>query len=308
LRGHERVAVTGATGWLGASALDLLDEALGANEAARRVTAYASRARLSRTLSGRDVDVRPLEELPYQAPSPTHVLHFAYLTRDRLADLSVPDYIAANLGITATVIDAVARHRPEGLVMASSGAVYGRDGRLATDIPANAYGTLKHLDELAFRTAARDIGCTAVIPRIFSVAGARMTKPDLYALGSLIGMARASGPLTVTAAGPVIRTFAGATEIVGLSLWAALTRREAVFDTGGDVIEIGELAGLVAELHGLGPDAVQCDLADGTPEHRYTGDATEWNRLLTEAKVAPTPLRTLIGETSAWLGRPQADR
>ena len=142
-------------------------------------------------------------------------------------------------------------------MVASSGAVHSSTGRLVSDLRSDPYGTLKHVDELAFRAATRDAGGVCVIPRVFSVAGARMTKPGLYALGSMIEMATVGGPIEVRARGPVFRSYCGVDEVVALALWAALSGRDAVFDTCGTVVEIGDLAHLVAQVHGLDVDVVR---------------------------------------------------
>lgn len=70
------IAVTGATGWLGSVALDLLYEALG-DQAPARVVAYASSAREVVVADGRVVAVRPLVDLVAQVPAPTTLLDFA---------------------------------------------------------------------------------------------------------------------------------------------------------------------------------------------------------------------------------------
>lgn len=302
LTGDERIAITGATGWLGASALGLLDQALGPKEAAARVTAYASRERVVRTRTGRSVQVQCLADLPNQSPAPTHLLHFAYLTRDRLADHSVDEFVAANLAMTAVVLGAVASHRPRSIVFASSGTVYNHDRTLTTDLRGNPYGTLKHIDELALRAAASDAGAATVIPRIFSLAGAGMTKPDHYALGSLITMARSSRRLVVRSGSPVVRSYAGVDEVVSLSLWLALREQSAVFDTAGHRVEIGDLAALVADQHGLDRDVIERSPATGERDDVYVGDPTNWSRLSSLAGIAEASLDELIQQTSEWLG------
>ena len=115
------------------------------------------------------------------------MLHFAFLTRDRVASMGADAFLRANLAITHRVLSA-ARHaeRRVGLVYASSGAVYDPAGGFATDVIDNPYGAAKRLDELALRAACRDAGASCVIPRVFSVSGPYMTKPELYALGDLI--------------------------------------------------------------------------------------------------------------------------
>ena len=301
LRGtDEIVAVTGATGWFGAVALDLLYEVLG-DQAAARVVGYASSEREVVVSDGRTVTVRPLVDLVSQDPPPTTLLHFAFLTRDKVAALGIDAYTSQNVAIAATVLDAIAKHKPRQVVVASSGAVHSSTGRLVSDLPSDPYGTLKHVDELAFRAATRDVGGVCVIPRVFSVAGARMTKPGLYALGSMIGMAMVGGPIEVSARGPVFRSYCGVDEVVALALWAALSGRDVVFDTCGTVVEMGDLAHLVAQVHGLDVDVVRRTWDPDVVPDRYVGDGRLMEELAVAAGLSLRSLPDLVRETSAWL-------
>jgi nucleoside-diphosphate-sugar epimerase len=296
----EIVAVTGATGWLGAVALDLLYEALG-DGASTRVVGYASSPREVVVSDGRAVRVRPLVDLTSQAPPPTTLLHFAFLTRDKVAALGVDAYTSQNIAITATVLDAIAKHKPRYVVIASSGAVHSPTGQLVSDLRSDPYGTLKHVDELAFRAATKDVGGVCVIPRVFNVAGARMKKPGLYALGSMIEMAAAGGPIEVRASGQVLRSYCGVDEVVALALWTALSGRDAVFDTCGAVVEIGELALMVAHEYGLDADVVQRTWDRDVVSDRYVGDGRFMEALALEAGLSFRSLPSLVRETSAWL-------
>jgi len=300
----DHVAVTGATGWLGSVALDLLYRAFG-DDAPGHVTAYASRRREMVVADGRKLDALPLSELGSQDPAPTTLLHFAFLTRDKVAALGIDAYTSQNVAITTTVLDAIAKHRPEHVVVTSSGVVSAATGQDAADLRADPYRALKHLDELAFRTATRDVGGVCVIPRVFSVAGSRMTKPELYALGSMVQMAAAGGPIDVRAQGAVYRAYCGADEVVALALWAAYAGRDIVFDSGGTVVEMGELAEVVAHAHGLNPDVVRRTWDPAVPAERYVGDGRLMESLAAEAGLPLRSLADLVGETSAWLTAPR---
>lgn len=300
LDGDERFAVTGATGWFGRTTLDLLDEVLG-DAAATRVTAYASRSHRLTTRSGRSLDVKPLVQLAAQDPAPTHLLHFAFLTRDRVADLGVDRYVTQNLAITMAVLDVVRQARPKGLVVSSSGAVYDRNRRLTTDLAANPYGALKHLDEVALRAAVHEVGGATAVARVFSVAGAHITKPGAYALGSMIAMARQGGPVQVRAEGRVVRSYDAVDEVVALALWAVLSGDSVTFDSGGEAVEVERLAQLVAQVHDLPAEAVQRAFDPTVPEDRYVGDPGPGLELARRAGLVRRPLERLIAETSEWM-------
>lgn len=301
LRGaDEIVAVTGATGWFGAIALDLLYEALG-DEAPARVVGYAGSERELVVSDGRTVRVRPLADLVWQDPPPTTLLHLAFLTRDKVAALGLGAYVSRNIAISSTVLGAIAKHRPRHVVAMSSGAVHSWRGDRVGDLNADPYGALKYLEELALRAATRDVGGVCVIPRVYSAAGARMKRPGLYALGSMISMAMAGGPIEVRATGPVFRSYCGIEEVLAIALWAALSGREGVFDTCGTVLEMGQLARLVAEVHGLEPDDIERTWDPALPAERYVGDGQLMEELATEAGLCLSSLPALVRQTSVWL-------
>lgn len=293
----DSIAVTGATGWFGATTLDLLYDALGANAPAR-VRAYASTRRSVVVRDGRTVQVRPLADLVEASWSPDILLHFAYVTRDKVTDLGVSQYIATNVAISTAVLEAVARLRPRQVVMTSSGAVYGPGSEREHDVIGNPYGALKRLDELAFRAAADEVGASCVIPRVFAVAGPRMTKPEKYALGSMIAMAQAGGPVVVRADHRVVRSYCGVDEVVAISLWAASHVGHVVFDTGGAIVEIGELAAVVARDVGQGCAVERSALISQSPEDRYLGETTEMFDLAERAGIHLRSLTQLVAATT----------
>lgn len=298
--GDGSIAVTGATGWFGATALDLLYSALG-KDAPRRVLAYASSERSVRVQDGRRVEIRPLSELACESSDVDVVLHFAYLTRDKVAELGVQQYVAANIAITTTVLGAIDRLRPRGVVVTSSGAVYGPGRRLVHDAMGDPYGALKRLDELAFRAACDEVGAACVVPRVFSVAGPRMTKPERYALGSMIAMARAGGPIVVRADRPVVRSYCGVDEVVALAMSEASRGVSSTFDTGGHVVEMAELAAVVADNAG-GRVVVSRPAFDPTAEEdRYVGDRSAMSRLADSTGLSLRSLPELVEATERFL-------
>ena len=130
-RALTRVAITGATGWLGRAAAE---RAAGRGD---EVLAFASARKPLRLDDGTTLTAAPLAELP---DTPHDVLlHFAYATREHAARR--PRVRATNVAITATVVEAIARQRPAAVVYASSGAVYrGEGGGWPATSRADPYG------------------------------------------------------------------------------------------------------------------------------------------------------------------------
>ncbi|HVE47736.1 MAG TPA: NAD-dependent epimerase/dehydratase family protein [Acidimicrobiales bacterium] len=304
LSGHERFAVTGASGWLGRTTLELLAGALGPQQFRDQVVGFASTSRTVTLRAGTEVRLQPLHRLAELAPAPTHLLHFAYLTRNRVPEVGVPEYVTANLAITAAVISAIQRFRPSGVFTTSSGAVYGPDGYFVTDVAANPYGALKYLEELAVRCAAADAGTRSVVTRVFSLSGAYMTKPELYGLGDFLLQVLAGGPITVRATRPVERSYCAAADVVTLALACLLRgdgQEDLVFDTGGDVIEVGQLADRVIGALGLTEVSVERSWDPQAPPDRYVGDGTAMSALALTYGLPLLAIDGQIRETAAYL-------
>ena len=182
-----RYAVTGASGWLGRAALEVLASG-GAD-----VVGFASR---ERTVGGHSL--RALADLP-GAPHDV-LLHYAYATREHAETMGTAGYVAVNSAVTETVVDALRRQRPRAMFFASSGAA-----RQPGTLDDNPYAALKRRDEGTFRDVMRDLGGRCAIGRVFNVAGPWMAQPKGFALASMIEQVRAGGPLRVLARHPVRR-------------------------------------------------------------------------------------------------------
>ncbi|MCX6386199.1 MAG: NAD(P)-dependent oxidoreductase [Solirubrobacterales bacterium] len=281
-----RVVVTGATGWLGSVTCD------GLKEAGVSAQAYASRAR-DGFLAFDEMGPAPVGD------GPLILLHFAFLTRDKLASLGQEAYVAANVEISSRMLDWIAKERPDAIFLASSGAAAA--GRGIDDDP---YGALKRLDELAFAQAARDVGARLRIARIYNVAGPHITTPELYAIGDLIGAALRGEPLRIRAGGDVIRSYVGVDDLVAVVLAELLAPdrpQYLMFDTAGQTVEIAELADAVRSALGREELAVERDRDPQASPSVYLGDAKIITELLHYHDLPTTSLAEQIRQTAESL-------
>lgn len=302
LSGDERVAVTGASGWLGRTALDFMCRAMGRRRFERHVTGFASTEKTVLLRDGTPVALQALHHLGDLSPGPTHLLHFAFVMRDRVATMGVPAYARANLAILGSVVDAIGRFRPRGVFVTSSGAVYRPDGRLETDVDADPYAALKYLEELAIRRATADAGGRSVVTRVFSLGGPYMTRPEHYALGNFVLQALAGGPIRIRAESAVERSYCAAADIVAVGLGCLLRDGPAdvVFDSGGQVVEMGDLADHVRDALRLPEIAVERAWDPATPD-RYVGDGTQMSALAARHGIETQTLAQQIQETASYL-------
>ena len=299
IRNDRHIAITGASGWIGLATLDLLMRTFG-NTFENRVTCYGSSARVLDLGEGRVVKQRALSELAMLDAKHVWVLHFAFQTKDRAEAMSEQAYRAANRAIADTVLAALDRIDAEALFVASSGAATRADDPGAS--PAmRLYGAMKRDDETRFAVWAENRGRRAVIGRIFAITGPYINKHEAYAIASLIRDALAGRPIVVRASREVYRGYVAIRELMSL-VFALLDEPGSGvvrFESGGEAMELGDVAQVVAVALG-GGTVDRAAVTDPRPD-RYVGDATGYATLLNRHGIQPVPLDRQVRETAKQL-------
>ena len=298
------VVVTGGGGWLGQATLEMLESAFGP-QVASRVHVFGASRRALTLRSGTQLEVHPLAELPRLAVGPHLLAHYAFATREFVAELGPVEYISRNEVIASLVGEHVLRSRPVGVFVPSSGAVY-----LGDDLSTNPYGVLKVRDERRFLDLAEGTGGMSpaprvVIPRLFNLAGPFLNKPDRYVLGSVIEDIGRGGPVRLTATRPVVRSYVHVADLVDLALVMVGDGPvpDGPFDTAGErEIEVGELAELAISVLDRPDTAIERPPLDGTGPDRYVGDPSAMRSLARSYGVELTPLVRQIEDTARYLG------
>jgi len=297
--------VVGATGWLGMATLDILDTVFGP-KTDQRTIAFGSRAREIKLRTGRSVHIHALDDLVNLADDKRYIfLHYAFLTRDKVATSNLDDYIAGNKAITNAVSRALATRKTIGLFIPSSGAVYRKDRTFDDNIAANPYGILKLRDEAHFGQLAAQQGVPLTILRIFSLAGPYINKVNTYALSSIILDVLRGGPVALRASHPVIRSYVSIFDVIDLALCMLSDRDQPMaepFDAAGErEIELSELAQLCAGLLGRPGIQIERPPLREEPADRYVGDGTAMRARAVRYGMTLVPLRDQINETARFL-------
>lgn len=272
-----RYVIVGPGGWVGRATVEYLAALLG-DAATERLLLLGSHARMLVTECGLALPVHSLAAAPDLEPGlPCFLLHYAFLTKDKVATLAPAEYLAQNLLIRQQVGALVARLQVQGLAVASSGAVYDFIAPCRPQEPAAVvYGRLKYEDEFYFAGMAQALGARLVCPRIFNLSGPYINKLNTYALASFIQNALQGHDIEIQAPHPVVRAYAPVQQLIELQilLLHASTTRECCFDYAGqEPIALTELAQHIATVQGVGvkqavsatPAAVDVYLGDPLP-------------------------------------------
>lgn len=301
---NRRLVIVGASGWIGRTAMDLLHEALGADRFAKRVVCFGSAKALLDISEGRRVQQQALADLPKLERVPTLLLHLAFQTKDKIAGMDPVHYAEGNRALSGAVRQVLDIIGVDRLFVASSGAAAFADDPAA---PADLrlYGQLKRQDEVLFSSWAEDRPAErrAVIGRIYNVSGPWINKHRTYALASFVLDALEGRPITVESPWPVARSYVAVRELLSV-LFAALLAPEGQpvlrFETGGEALELAEVAKVVAQV--LGGTVARAAIEYSEP-NLYVGDNDQWQALLARCGIEHLPLAGQVAETAAWLAR-----
>ncbi len=288
------VVVTGAGGWLGRATLELLASAL-PTSFGHRVHAFGSVGRVQRLSSGAEVAVRPLAQLAALPRQPHLLLHYAFVTRERVGEMGPEAFVAANRALSDLMAAHAARSDVRGMFLPSSGAVYGGPG--GTD----PYGACKLADEATFSELLPGRLLTL---RVFNLAGPCINKLGVYALGSVVADVLAGGPVRLRADHPVVRSYVHVGDVVAVVLAALLARTPPAdpLDTAGErEVELGGLAELVVARHGGAGMAIERPPVRPQPVDRYVGDGTALRALADRHGIGLRDLEVQVRDTVEFL-------
>jgi nucleoside-diphosphate-sugar epimerase len=226
------------------------------------------------------------------------LFHLAFLTKDKVAVIDRDEYRETNRALSSTVLEALSAIGADRLFVASSGAAAFADVSSASE-DLRIYGGLKREDEDRFVAwAEADTGRRAVVTRIYNLTGPFINKYDTYALASFIIDALSGRPISVRAPMRVIRSYVAISELVSLVLYQLLGSGDVSvyrYDSGGEVLELREVAAEVARV--LGGTVVRAPITESV-DNNYIGDAEIYASLLEAAGIAAVPLAQQILNTA----------
>ena len=285
--------LTGASGWFGRTALHAYEQAHGPEALRREVIPFASRERWVEFGSRQGpVLARPLAAIT-EVPDPAGLLHLAFLTRDKVAELGLEAYVASNRAITATVGQLLHAWPAMPVVTTSSGAAAALDGQ-PPDLDGNPYASLKQEEEaLLEREAASRM---AVVFRVFAASGQFMTRPQKFALGDVLLQAMAGEAIRIRAPHRVTRSYVSVESLMALS-WQLLQQPDAPgclqrIDACTDTLTLEELAQLVGDETGAA--VISPEILSGAVHDNYQGDLTRFRTLLSRRQLQPLTMAEQI--------------
>ena len=248
-----KVLVTGATGWLGRETVARVIEG--------KFESIAKTDLLLASSNGRDLELDSLGVYPTVAlenlshrdstNSIDGLVHLAFITKDKTTQYSFSEYVAKNIELISVACEIIERDKPKWVVVVSSGAIIDRATlEIENNVVRNPYGFCKRIEEALIAESARKVGANIVIGRLWGGTGLYMPVKRAYAISDFIESAKESGAIRINSGGDVIRRYCDAGDFMEVLVRSAIQGDTTTLDSGGSIIEVGELAKLISARMG----------------------------------------------------------
>ena len=250
-----KVLISGATGWLGTESVARVLEG--------KIDGITEQNLFLCSSDGRDLKLDSSIILPtvkLQSLSGENgikdlegLVHLAFLTKDKSADYGFSDYVAKNIELISAACEIIERDKPKWVVVVSSGAIIDRNSlEVESNVVRNPYGFCKRIEEVLLSDAARKVGANIVIGRLWGGTGLHMPIKRAYAISDFIESFKESGAIRITSGGDVLRRYCDAGDFMEVLIKSAIRGDNTTIDSGGPIIELGDLAELLISATGTG--------------------------------------------------------
>ena len=276
LRSDDRVLVTGASGWFGRTAIAMT------REAGLDLLATGSKDQQIE-IDGQSQDVHAQSLDVISSFKPTVVIDTAFVTRERLPILGHKAYVETNQKLIDQSLDIAALPSVRKYIGFSSGATMHLAGHTSFSLVENPYAAQKRIYESKVSAIAANLQSDISVARVWSVTGSYCTKPQTFAFTDLIAQAKL-GLIEIKAKHLVYRRYCALEDVLALAMFPSSSEGNPIFDTGGDLIELGELAKIVVDLVNPNAEIRRQFNPQLTPDD-YHSDSKDWGQLVQSAKV-----------------------
>jgi nucleoside-diphosphate-sugar epimerase len=284
---NERILITGAGGWFGRTAISLVSN--------------MNTPTMLVTNKPRDIFIDAMKyTLDSWQPAvleqfkPTIVIDCAYLTREYTLQMKQVKYIEENRLMHERAKWLFSQSSVQSYIGFSSGAV------LAQEIQnlESPYEMLKDEFEREMGHLNFQLGKSLQIARVWSVSGALVTKVDGFAFSNMIKQSF-GGKIQINSFNEVWRRYSLVDELIACML-VDNSPGTNLFDTGGSLIEIEELARIMAKKVSPEASIARSRVADKGIDHYYS-DNSDWMKLCEKLNFEPSDLESQVELVSKYL-------
>ena len=296
------VCITGATGWLGSSLLHANQDSL----AQLQFDAFGRSESKILTDTGKSIqthlfDLKKITSKEYDIFAP-----LAFATRDKALQMSDRDYIDLNKAIVIDAVSVIRAGKVGSVLNISSGVVIQKSESQRLDSSYSIYADLKRFQEDLFSSACDSVGIPFINCRVFSLSGQDMKEPSKYAIGNLLCQAISTGSIQLSSKGLVVRRYMDSRDLMTLLLEYVRRGDSVSVESGGEKVDLIQLARQILKLYGHSPDAITFADTSTTQSNAYFSSEDYFEKIAGETNYTLTGIMDQIANVAKSLERLQS--
>jgi nucleoside-diphosphate-sugar epimerase len=288
--------ISGASGWLGRSSIAVL---LSCGVSQKDIVCLGNRGGKFEVSGFEFTSIPTISFKPHS--SIKVFIHLAFATRDKVTEMPFVDYVETNRKLTSSALNIIKDSRPKAVITISSGAVYDSPDYVsyANNIETNPYGFLKLEEEQRISELCHAERINVVINRLWGLSGQDIQNKAPYALAEFITKAKHNQDIYIWSDSEVWRRYCDARELMALCLRIAESGVSLIFDSGGPLTEIRELANTVVRVLNSTSKVSRAPIsASSHPNHYHSKSRKYEESLLKYLNQAPSSIESQIIETA----------
>lgn len=234
------VAISGANGWLGTSAINVLVNKFPDWKIYALTRVTAGNIRCPNVL---EITYKDFAESNIQVQG---FIHTAFKTRNFIGDLGAESYLAENNQILKWLKNFLSQQKLLWAATVSSGAVAIYLEKIEKHAPLNEldlYGKLKWEEEEILMSSSTS---QVAVGRLWGASGRFMKNYKIYALGQFIEAGIKNENIYLSSSEKVFRRYVDAEIFMEVLIESALQNNRIKFDSGGILISLDSLAEQIA--------------------------------------------------------------
>lgn len=286
--------MTGATGWIGRSALEEIDRSFPQNIEVIGISRSSKQLTLD---SGRIVKLVTKNDKSIQQ-NVIGIVHAAFPTQNLITQMGVGKYNSECDILLNWLSNFLQVSKPDWLITISSGVLSVGDSTDPRHIGDLAlYSNWKKIEEkIALESSVKSV----LIGRLFSASGRFMTKPKSYALGDFITSGILGKAISIRSLRESKRSYIDAEEFLGVLLKSVNMNERLVIDSSGIVLSMVELATVVQKFFPKSTLEVPSNLQSGSDDY-FSRDPLRFENLAKTSKIDISGIDVQISRTIAGI-------
>jgi nucleoside-diphosphate-sugar epimerase len=290
----DKIAITGASGWLGRSAIMALRSVYG-EKILESVRLFGRDASSIQLVDGLSLPISPYSKLLTEEFS--IYIPLAFATREKFHVHGSVRYQEMNLNIIKQDQEFIRANTGLTTILISSGVVNGLSDSQKLDNSYASYAQLKKMQEDVYKEASRN-DSRVKICRLYSCTSKDLLKTEGYLFSSIVRSALLDEPIIINSSSRVIRNYVDLRQ-----LFAALirTRDQCLINSGGPKIEIRDLANLIVQTLNSNSKIQFPPYNSNSPSNHYAAPDESMKKMYDEVGLTEISLEEQILNTSTGI-------